>query len=126
MVQLPLVQEGHARPSRSGSRPRPLDLGGSGFVLGQGGLAGLQRDRVRGQGPGPQYGGQVGDDVLVRKVTAQQKHLDQSPGALGVAVGPDRRGPPGVMDRGELPSGAGLIERGRAGKAPGLRTRASR
>ncbi|MCX5096063.1 hypothetical protein OOK36_46225 [Streptomyces sp. NBC_00365] len=101
-------------------RPRHRDLGGGGFVLGLGRFAGLQRDCVRGQGPGPKGCGQAGDDVLVREVAPQQQYLDQRPGALGVAVSPDRRGPPGVVDRGELPGRAGLVECGRAGKGTRL------
>ncbi|MFF0431747.1 hypothetical protein ACFYU9_05915 [Streptomyces sp. NPDC004327] len=62
------------------------------------------------QGPGLKGGEQTGDDVLVREVVARQQHLDQSPGALGVAVDPNRRGSPGVVDLGELPSGAALVE----------------
>ncbi|GAA3694350.1 hypothetical protein [Streptomyces iranensis] len=55
---------GPRRLSRSGIRR----AGESGFVLGLGGLAGLQRDRVRGQGPGPQGRGQPGD----RKASASR------------------------------------------------------
>lgn len=99
---------------------------GAGFGLGLGGLAGLQRDGVRGQGPSPQGSGEAGDDMLMRQVPAQQQDLDQGPGAVSLTV--DLLGliPPGVMDRGELARRASLFERGGAGKAPGLRTSASR
>lgn len=56
--------------------------------------------------------GHTGDQVLVRHVPPQQQHLDQRPGALGVAVCLDRRSPPGVVDRGEL---AGRAGSGRSG-----------
>ncbi|MEU8782564.1 hypothetical protein [Streptomyces sp. NPDC048637] len=39
---------------------------GAGFGLGLGGLAGLQRDSVSGQGRG-----EAGDDMLMRQVPAQ-------------------------------------------------------
>lgn len=118
VVQLPLVQERHGRRRLPGGQRRRG--GWSGFVLGLGGFAGLQGDRVRGQGPGPQRGRQTGDQVLVRDVPGHQEHLDQGPGALGVAVCFDRCGPPGVMDRGELAGGAGLLECGRAGEGAWL------
>ncbi|WP_030677653.1 hypothetical protein [Streptomyces cellulosae] len=56
----------------------------------------------------------------MRDVPAQQQHLDQGPGALGVAVGLDRRRPPRVVDGGELARGAGLFQRGRTGKGARL------
>ena len=107
-------------PRRCGGRPA-----GS-VVVGLGGLAGLQRDRVRGQRPGPQRGGQPGDDVLVGHVPVQQQHLDQGPGAGRVAVGLAGRRPPGVVDRGELARRAGLFQRGRARERAGFADQASR
>ena len=96
------------------------------MVVGLGELAGLQRDRVRGQRAGAQRGGQAGDDVLVGHVPVQQQDLDQGAGAGGVAVGLADGFPPGVVHRGELARGPGLLERGGTGRAPGLRSSASR
>lgn len=124
VVQLPLVQERHGRRRLPGGQRRRG--GWTGFILGLGGFAGLQGDRVRGQGPGPQRGRQTGDQVLVRDVPGHQEHLDQGPGALGVAVCLDRCGPPGVMDRVNLPAERACSSAVAPGKAPGLRIRASR
>jgi hypothetical protein len=73
---------------------------------------------VGGQRAGPQRGCQPRDDMLAVHVAVQQQHLHQRPGAGG--------GPPSVMDWRELPGGAGLLQRGRPGQRPGLRTSASR
>jgi hypothetical protein len=71
-------------------------------------------------GPGPQRAGESGDDVLAVHVPVQQQDLDQRPGPGGVAVGLAGGGPPGVVDGSELPRGAGLLQRGRAGQRAGL------
>jgi hypothetical protein len=81
---------------------------------------------VGGQRAGPQRGCQPRDDMLAVHVAVQQQHLHQRPGAGGVAMGLAGGGPPSVMDWRELPGGAGLLQRGRPGQRPGLRTSASR
>lgn len=79
-----------------------LDRNGQhGGFVGLGCLAGLQRDRIRGQRAGTQGDGEAGLQVLVRDVPCQQQHLDQCPGAVPVAVNLVGRRPPSVMDRGE-------------------------
>jgi hypothetical protein len=64
--------------------------------------------------------------MLMRQMTPQQKHLDQSPGAVPLATDLAGLVPPGVVDRGEPACRAGLFERCGAGEGPGLRTRTSR
>ena len=66
------------------------------------------------------HGAPHGDDVLAVHVPVQQEDLDQRPGAGGVAVRLAGGGPPGVMHGGELPGGAGLLQRGRPGQRAGL------
>jgi hypothetical protein len=56
----------------------------------------------------------------VGEVSVQQQDLDQRAGAGGVAVGLAGRGPPGVVDRGELSRRAGLFQRGRPGQGAGF------
>lgn len=56
------MQKRH-RPRRT-SRTRHRRSRAGEVVLGLGRLAGLQRDRVRGQGAGPQGGGQAGDQAV--------------------------------------------------------------
>lgn len=80
------------------------------LVLRLGGLAGLQSNGVGGQGSGPQRGGQARDHVLVGEVPVQQQDLDQSPGAVPLAVNLAGLGPPGIMNRGELARGPGLFQ----------------
>jgi hypothetical protein len=63
-----------------------------GGVLGVGlvevsGLAGLQRDGVRGQRAHLERRGEAGDDVVVAHVPVQQQDLDQRAGSGGFAVG---------------------------------------
>ncbi|MFG1965801.1 hypothetical protein [Nonomuraea sp. NPDC049028] len=60
---------------------------GSGLFIFLSGFAGLQCDRVRGEGAGPQRGGQAGDQMLGRDVTGQEQHFDQRAGAVAVAMG---------------------------------------
>lgn len=117
MRKAPLVQGRHRRRQLARSQ---MVCPGAGFGLGLGGLACLQRDGVRGQGPGRQRSGEAGDDMLMRKVSAQQQDLDQGSGALSLAVDLLGLVPPGVIDRGELAGRAGLFERGGAGKGAGL------
>jgi hypothetical protein len=52
--------------------------------------------------------------MVVAHVAVRQQDLDQCRGAGSVAVGCTGGGPPGVVDTGELPRGAGLLQRGRA------------
>lgn len=93
-------------------RRSSLRGGGIGVVLG--GLAGFDRDGVRGERAGGQGGGDPGDHVFVGHAAVQQQYLDQCAGALGVAASLAHCRPPGVVDRGELAGGAGLLQRGRA------------
>ena len=58
--------------------------------------------------------------MLAVHVAVQQQDLDQRAGAGGVAVGLAGRCPPGLVDGGELPGGAGLLQRGRPGQRAGL------
>ncbi len=81
-----------------------------------GGFAGFDRDRVRGERAGRQGGGDAGDDMIVGHAAVQQQYLDQGSGALGVAAGLAHRRPPGVMHRGELAGGTGLLQHGRSGQ----------
>ena len=107
----PVLASGSRRDGSADGSARPLPVGG---------LARLQRDRVRGQRAGPQRRGQARDHVLVGEVAVQQQDLDQCPGAVRVAVDLAGRGPPGVVDRGEPARGPGLLQRGRTGQRAGL------
>jgi hypothetical protein len=71
MRQAPLVQGRHSRWRLAEGPGVRCGLG-----LGLGGLAGLQSDRIRGHGPGPQSYCQAGDDMFVRHVASEQQHLD--------------------------------------------------
>lgn len=61
--------------------------------------------------------------MIVGQMAVQQKHFDECAGAVSVAVRSPGRGPPGFVDRGDLPGGAGLFECGRAGKRTGFAER---
>lgn len=98
-----------------------------GFSLGLGGFAGLQSDRVRSHGPGPQSRGQASDDMLVRQMTPQQENLDQGPGSVPFTMNLASLVPPGIVDTGvNLPAERACSSAVEPGKAPGLRTRTSR
>ncbi len=117
MREPPFVQGSHRRRRIAGTL-HGLCRGGLG--LGLGGLAGLQRDGVRGHSSGPQSRGQASYDMLVGQVPAQQQHFDQGPGAVPLPVNLLGLVPPSIMDRGELACRPGLFEGGGAGESAGL------
>ncbi len=90
------------------------------------GYARLGRHGIGGESTGLQRGRNASDHVFVRHRAVQQQDFDQRAGAFCIAVNLADGSPPGVVDRGEYSRGAGLVERSGSGKAPGLRTRASR
>ncbi len=103
----------------AGGRPGHRHVGCR-FVLGLGGFAGLQGDRVRGQCPGPQGGREPAtrcSRAMCRpssSTSIRARVPSASPWALTAAR------PPGVVGRGELSCGSGLFQSGRAGEGPRL------
>ena len=107
-------------PQRRDRWPRPRRWG----VFG--GFAGFQGDDIGIDRTHRQGGGDPRAHIGVIQAAVQQQHLDQGPGSAGIAVGLAGRGPEPVMGSGEDLGRPCLGQRGRPGRAPGLRSRISR
>lgn len=111
-------------PRTTVADPSPESLGTEAPTVGSSSVwAALRASRATSstvRAAGPQCRGQSRDDVFVGEVPVQQEDLDQRSGAVTLAVELAGLGPPGVVERGELACGAGLLKGCGAGEGAGL------